>query len=56
MKYRYDIVVIDLEATCSEDEKGNNRIERTNIIEIGAVRLDKKTLEEVSTFSSLVLT
>jgi DNA polymerase III epsilon subunit-like protein len=55
MRYTTDIVIIDLEATCPEsDEGGKNSIERSNIIEIGAVRLDRKSLEVVETFSELV--
>jgi len=55
MQYTTDIVIIDLEATCPEsDEGGNNSVERSNIIEIGAVRLDRKSLEIVETFSELV--
>lgn len=52
MKYSVDIVVFDLEATCLT--KGNNEISETNIIEIGAVRLDRRTLEIVSEFDELV--
>lgn len=54
MRYSTDIVVIDLEATCPVEDEGNNRVERSNIIEIGAVRLHKKSLEIVDTFSELV--
>ena len=55
MRYSTDIVVIDLEATCPEaDENGRNTIDRSNIIEIGAVRLDAKSLEIVDQFSELV--
>ena len=54
MRYTTDIVIIDLEATCPAQDEGNNSIERSNIIEIGAVRLDRKTLAEVDSFSELV--
>ena len=54
MRYSTDIVVIDLEATCPESDEGNNTVERSNIIEIGAVRLHKKSLEIVDEFSELV--
>jgi DNA polymerase III epsilon subunit-like protein len=54
MRYTTDIVVIDLEATCPEADQGNNTVERSSIIEIGAVRLDKKSLEIKSTFSELI--
>lgn len=54
MRYSTDIVVIDLEATCPVEDQGNNTIERSSIIEIGAVRLDKKSLEIKSTFSELI--
>lgn len=52
MKYSQDIVVFDLEASCSE--QGNNEIHESNIIEIGAVRLDKKDLRIKSVFSELI--
>jgi len=55
MRYSTDIVIIDLEATCPEsDNNGRNTVERSNIIEIGAVRLDRKSLEIVDTFSELI--
>lgn len=54
MRYSTDIVVIDLEATCPSEDQGNNTIERSSIIEIGAVRLDRRSLEIVETFSELV--
>jgi len=54
MRYTTDIVVIDLEATCPESDEGNNTVERSNIIEIGAVRLNKKSLDIVDEFSELV--
>ncbi len=54
MRYTTDIVVIDLEATCPEADQGNNTVDRSSIIEIGAVRLDKKSLEVKSTFSELI--
>jgi DNA polymerase III epsilon subunit-like protein len=54
MRYTADIVVIDLEATCPAADRGNNTIERSSIIEIGAVRLDRRSLEIVGEFSELV--
>ena len=54
MRYTTDIVVIDLEATCPSEDQGNNTVERSSIIEIGAVRLDRKSLEVKSTFSELI--
>ncbi len=54
MRYTTDIVVIDLEATCPESDEGNNTVERSNIIEVGAVRLNKKSLDIVDEFSELV--
>ena len=54
MRYTTDIVVIDLEASCPEEDQGNNSIERSSIIEIGAVRLDRRSLEVVDSFSELV--
>ncbi len=54
MRYTTDIVVIDLEATCPTEDQGNNTIERSSIIEIGAVRLDRRSLEVIDTFSELV--
>lgn len=54
MRYSTDIVVIDLEATCPNEDQGNNTVERSSIIEIGAVRLDKKSLEIKGTFSELI--
>ena len=54
MRYNTDIVVIDLEATCPTEDQGDNTIERSSIIEIGAVRLDRRSLEVVDTFSELV--
>ncbi len=54
MRYSTDIVILDLEATCPPEDEGRNTIERSNIIEIGAVRLDGKTLAEVDSFSELV--
>ncbi len=54
MRYTTDIVVIDLEASCPEADRGNNAVERSSIIEIGAVRLDRRSLEITSTFSELV--
>ena len=54
MRYTADIVVIDLEATCPAEDRGNNTIERSSIIEIGAVRLDRRSLEITAEFSELV--
>ena len=52
MKYSTDIVVIDLEASCASG--GLNEIANSNIIDIGAVRLDKRTLEVKDQFAELV--
>jgi len=54
VRYTTDIVVIDLEASCPEEDQGNNSVERSSIIEVGAVRLDRRSLEVVDTFSELV--
>jgi len=54
MRYSTDIVVIDLEASCPAEDEGNNAVERSNIIEVGAVRLDRRSLEITATFSELV--
>ncbi len=54
MRYSSDIVVIDLEASCPAEDQGNNAVERSSIIEIGAVRLDRRSLEITATFSELV--
>lgn len=54
MRYTTDIVVIDLEASCPAEDEGNNTIERSSIIEIGAVRLDRRSLEVTGSFSELV--
>ena len=54
MRYSSDIVVIDLEASCPPEDEGNNSVERSSIIEIGAVRLDRRSLEIKATFSELV--
>ncbi len=54
MRYSTDIVVIDLEATCPTEDQGNNTIDRSSIIEIGAVRLDRRSLEVVAEFSELI--
>ena len=54
MRYSTDIVVIDLEATRPTEDQGNNTVERSSIIEIGAVRLDRRSLEITDTFSELV--
>lgn len=52
MKFSTDIVIIDLEASCKTF--GDNVIAESNIIEIGAVKLDKKSLEIVGEFSQLI--
>jgi DNA polymerase III epsilon subunit-like protein len=52
--YSSDIVVIDLEASCPPEDEGQNDVSRSNIIEIGAVRLEGKSLALVDTFSELV--
>ena len=54
MRYTTDIVVIDLEATCPAEDIGDNLVARSNIIEIGAVRLDRRSLEVQASFSELV--
>ncbi len=54
MRYSTDIVIVDLEATCPAEDIGDNRVERSNIIEIGAVRLDRRSLEITDSFSELV--
>lgn len=54
MRYTTDIVVIDLEATCPVEDEGDNTIDRSSIIEIGAVRLDRRSLEITGAFSELV--
>jgi DNA polymerase III epsilon subunit-like protein len=54
MRYTSDIVVIDLEATCPPEDQGANTIERSSIIEIGAVRLHRRSLEIADSFSELV--
>lgn len=54
MRYSTDIVVIDLEASCPAEDQGNNSVERSSIIEVGAVRLDRRSLEVTGTFSELV--
>lgn len=54
MRYSTDIVVIDLEASCPAEDEGDNTIARSSIIEIGAVRLDKRSLEIKAEFSELV--
>lgn len=51
-RYSSDLVVIDLEA--SSATAGANDIATSNIIEIGAVRLDRRTLAAGDTFSELV--
>ncbi len=51
-RYSSDIVVIDLEATC--DGPGQFDLATTNIVEIGAARLDGKTLAVTDTFSELI--
>ncbi len=52
MKFSSDIVIFDLEASCKTF--GKNEIEESNVIEIGAVKLDKKTLEIKSEYSQLI--
>jgi len=52
MKFSSDIVVFDLEASCKEFN--NNIISESNIIEIGAVKLDKKSLVIKDEFSILI--
>ena len=52
MEFTIDIVVIDLEASCKTFN--HNTIVESNIIEIGAVKLDKKTLEVKDEFSMLI--
>jgi DNA polymerase III epsilon subunit-like protein len=54
MRYSSDIVVIDLEASCPVEDQGDNTVERSSIIEVGAVRLDRRSLAIVSEFSELV--
>jgi DNA polymerase III epsilon subunit-like protein len=54
MRYSTDIVVIDLEASCPAEDMGDNTIDRSSIIEVGAVRLDRRSLEIVDSFSELV--
>jgi len=54
MRYSTDIVVIDLEASCPATDQGDNTVDRSSIIEIGAVRLDRRSLEITATFSELV--
>ena len=54
VRYTTDIVVVDLEASCPAEDEGANTIERSSIIEIGAVRLDRRSLEVVAEFSELV--
>ena len=54
MRYTTDIVVIDLEASCPAEDQGNNSVERSSIIEIGAVRLDRRSLEITDSFSELI--
>jgi DNA polymerase III epsilon subunit-like protein len=54
MRYSTDIVVVDLEASCPTADRGDNTIERSSIIEIGAVRIHRRSLEIVATFSELV--
>lgn len=52
--YSSDVIVIDLEASCPPEDEGHNDVSRSNIIEIGAVRLEGRTLNLVDTFSELV--
>ncbi|MEN4761710.1 hypothetical protein ABEG63_15355 [Chryseobacterium sp. C39-AII1] len=50
MKFSSDLVIYDLEGSCKTFGKNE-----TNILEIGAVKLDKKTFEIKSEFSILIL-
>lgn len=52
MKFSTDLVIFDLEASCKTF--GKNTIAESNIIEIGAVKLDRKTLEIKDEFSALI--
>ncbi|AZA73788.1 3'-5' exonuclease [Chryseobacterium indoltheticum] len=52
MKFSSDLVIFDLEGSCKTF--GQNEINDTNIIEIGAVKLDKKTFEIKDEFSILI--
>jgi DNA polymerase III epsilon subunit-like protein len=52
MKFSSDIVVIDLETSCKTF--GNNEIEESNVIEIGAVKLNKHNLDIKNEFSILI--
>lgn len=52
MKFSSDLVIFDLEGSCKNF--GNNDVQETNIIEIGAVKLDRKTFEIKSEFSTLI--
>lgn len=52
MKFSSDLVIYDLEGSCKDF--GNNDVQETNIIEIGAVKLDRKTFEIKSEFSVLI--
>jgi DNA polymerase III epsilon subunit-like protein len=54
MRYSTDLVVVDLEATCPPEDRGDNKVERSSIIEIGAVRLHRRSLEITGTFDELV--
>ena len=53
MRFSTDIVVIDLEATCPTEDQGNNSVESSSIIEVGAVRLDRRRLEITDTFGEV---
>lgn len=52
MRYSADIVVLDLEATSPDTDA--NTIERSNIIDVGAVRLDRRSLAVLDEFGALV--
>jgi DNA polymerase III epsilon subunit-like protein len=52
MKFSSDLIVFDLEASCKTF--GKNEIEESSIIEIGAVKLDRKSLRIKGEFSELV--
>jgi DNA polymerase III epsilon subunit-like protein len=54
MRYSADIIVIDLEASCPPEDEGDNTVERSGIIEVAAVRLDRRSLEVADRFSELV--
>ncbi len=53
MRYSTDIVVIDLETTCPTENQGNNSVECSSSIEVGAVWLDRRRLEITDTFGEV---